>query len=166
MAGGDRPCVCTSAEIRKYRARISGPLLDRIDLHVWIPPVDIARITGDAEEEGSAAVRSRVAKARTIQEKRAADLGIAVKTNAMLDGRWLREACNLPPGAKSLLATALKKRGFSARAIHRVMRVARTIADLEGEEWVSLPHLAEAVRYRLLAEPGMREASPGIAQLM
>jgi magnesium chelatase family protein len=74
------------------------------------------------------------------------------KINAHLEGRWLREACSLPPGAKALLATALRRRGFSARAIHRVLRVARTIADLEGEENVALAHLAEAVRYRILSE--------------
>jgi magnesium chelatase family protein len=148
----ERQCICSSTDIRKYRGRLSGPLLDRIDLHVWVPPVDIARITGDSEEESSAVVRSRVEKARGIQEERAARLGIAAKTNATLQGRWLREACQLPAGAKALLATALRRRGFSARAIHRVMRVARTIADLEEEEWVGLPHLAEAVRYRMLGE--------------
>ena len=148
----ERQCICSSTEIRRYRGRLSGPLLDRIDLHVWVPPVDLARITGDSAEESSAAARERVLKARAIQEQRAARFGMRSKTNANLEGRWLREACSLPPGAKALLATALRRRGFSARAIHRVLRVARTIADLEGEENVALAHLAEAVRYRILSE--------------
>ncbi len=149
--------MCSSAEVRKYRARLSGPLLDRIDLHVSVPAVDIAQLTGDEPTEDSAAVRARVLQARQVQAARAKEIGAPATTNAELDGRWLREACRLPAGAKSILATALKRRGFSARAIHRVMRVARTIADLEGEEWVGLPQLAEAVRFRLM-EGGSTEA--------
>ncbi len=158
----ERRCMCSSADVRRYRARLSGPLLDRIDLHVEVPAVDVAQLTGDEPTESSAAVRARVLRAREVQAARAAQLGYSASTNAELDGRWLRESCRLPAGAKSILATALKRRGFSARAIHRVMRVARTIADLEGEEWVGLPHLAEAVRYRML-EGGLPEEMGRVA---
>lgn len=155
----ERPCVCSSTDIRKYRARLSGPLLDRIDLHVAVPPVPLADLTDEGSEESSEVVRARVERVRAIQAARAERFGIDARMNALLEGRWLREACKLPPGAKAILATALRRRGFSARAIHRVMRVSRTIADLEGEETVGLPHLAEAVRYRILGDgPRLNEA--------
>jgi magnesium chelatase family protein len=156
----ERACVCGSTDVRRYRARVSGPLLDRIDLHVAVPAVDLGKLTSDEPTESSTAVRERVLRARTAQAARAERSGIPASTNAELDGRWLREACRLPAGAKSILATALRRRGFSARAIHRVMRVARTIADLEGEETVALAHLAEAVRYRMLGEGPGRDAEP------
>jgi magnesium chelatase family protein len=153
-AGDPRhPCRCTSAEIRRYRARLSGPLLDRIDLHVWVGPVEIERLTGDgAPEEGSAPVRARVIASRERQAERATLRPGIASRNAELSGRALVRTCALPPGGRRLLAGALRRRGLSARAVHRVLRVARTIADLEGEERVGLPHLAEALRYRLLTE--------------
>jgi magnesium chelatase family protein len=129
---------------------VSGPLLDRIDLHVPVAPVALDRLTGDEAEESSAAVRARVEAARARQEERSGRTG--TRTNAELAGRALRDACALPAGGKQLLAAALRRRGLSARAIHRVLRVARTIADLEGARDVRLPHLAEAVRYRILTD--------------
>ena len=154
-AGTERPCQCTSTDVRRYRARVSGPLLDRVDLHVGVPPVDLARLTGDEAGETSADVFARVRSARARQLARGEGDGPFL--NAELEGRRLREACALPPGGRDLLATALRRRGLSARALHRVMRVARTIADLEGAERVRLAHLAEAVRYRVLSERASRE---------
>ena len=163
-AAGDpgRPCRCTSPEIRRYRARVSGPLLDRVDLHVWVPPVDLLRLTGSGKEEPSAAVAARVEEARGRQRRRATDEDGRVEWNAALSGSRLRDACRLPPGGRHLLATALRRRGLSARALHRVLRVARTIADLAGEERVTMAHLAEAVRCRILSEesPGLSAAVP------
>jgi len=154
----ERPCTCTSTDVRRYRGRVSGPLLDRIDLHVWVGPVDLERLTGDGIEECSSTVRERVEAARRRQLERAGAKDVA-PWNAFLDGRRLREACALPSGGRHLLATALRRRGFSARAIHRVMRVARTIADLEGSETVKLVHLAEAVRYRILSDVAVGEST-------
>jgi magnesium chelatase family protein len=143
-----KPCTCTSTDVRRYRARVSGPLLDRIDLHVWVGPVDVDRITGDEVAEESAVVRERVGQARGFQVRRA---GGGVR-NAELDGRRLKRACTLPPGGRALLASALRRRGLSARAIHRVLRVARTIADLDASSNIKLAHLAEAARYRILSD--------------
>ncbi len=153
-AAGDpsRPCRCTSPEIRRYRSRVSGPLLDRIDLHVWVPPVDADRLMGEADEEGSAPVAARVGGARERQRRRGAAAGVEAERNATLSGRRLRDACRLPTGGRALLASALRRRGLSARALHRVLRVARTVADLEGEDRIGMPHLAEAARFRLLSE--------------
>ena len=148
---GEKPCTCTSTDVRKYRARVSGPLLDRIDLHVWVGPVDVDRITGDEAAEGSAAVRARVEAARAVQRERIVAAGGATR-NADLEGRRLLRVCALPPGGRQLLAAALRRRGLSARAIHRVLRVARTIADLESCEGVKLAHLAEAARYRIMSD--------------
>jgi magnesium chelatase family protein len=155
----ERPCTCTSTDVRKYRARVSGPLLDRIDLHVAVAPVDLAHLTGDGLEENSSVVRKRVEAARRRQLERAGLMDGVAPLNSTLEGKRLREVCALPAGGRNLLATALRRRGFSARAIHRVMRVARTIADLEGSETVKLVHLAESVRYRILSEGASGEGS-------
>lgn len=148
----ERPCGCSSTEIRRYRARVSGPLLDRIDLHVWMEPVDVESLTENVQEESSEAVGARVRAARDVQRARQRnDAGIPA-TNAELEGKWLRELCALPTGGRALLAASLRRRGLSARAVHRVLRVARTLADLEGREAVGLTHLAEAARYRILSD--------------
>ncbi|MAF26986.1 MAG: YifB family Mg chelatase-like AAA ATPase [Gemmatimonadota bacterium] len=158
---GPGACRCTSTEIRRYRARLSGPLLDRVDLHVRVPAVGLERLTGGEPGESSESVRERVEAARRAQyagERGAGGRGVV---NAELSGRDLERACALPAGGKALLATALRRRGLSARGVHRVMRVARTIADLADAEEVALPHLAEAVRYRVLPEVGTGATRPG-----
>jgi magnesium chelatase family protein len=152
----ERPCTCTSTDVRRYRARVSGPLLDRIDLHVGVDPIELERLTGEAGEESSASVLARVERARAAQEGRAGRAGVS--RNSELPPRALRDVCALPPGGRQLLAAALRRRGLSARAVHRVLRVARTIADLEGAERVLLAHLAEAVRYRILSDGGVGQA--------
>ncbi len=143
-----RACRCTLHELGRYRRRISGPLLDRIDLHVDVPTVPCAALPSAGSAESSAAVRNRVEVARCRQAERAATGG--PKLNARLKGAALRRACAIPPDARKLLAEAVEKLGLSARAHDRVLRVARTIADLAGAERIATAHVAEAVQYRAL----------------
>ncbi|MBS0581503.1 MAG: YifB family Mg chelatase-like AAA ATPase, partial [Proteobacteria bacterium] len=139
-------CACTPEAIRRYRARISGPLLDRIDLQVEVPRVPLAEL-GDAAPPGesSATVRARVVAARERQMTRAG------KANAALNARELRRDCALSAGDRALLERALDRLGLSARAYHRILRVARTIADLAGSEAIATVHLTEAIQYRRLS---------------
>lgn len=129
---------------------MSGPLLDRVDLHVWVPPVDLTKLTRNGVEESSSEVRARVEAARRIQRERTDRVDAAC--NADLAAKELRTVARLPRGGRAVLAEALRRRGLSARAFHRVLRVARTIADLEGGAHIDLSQLAEALRYRLLSE--------------
>jgi magnesium chelatase family protein len=155
-------CTCTPDRVRAYRARISGPLLDRIDLHVVLPPVDVVHLQSTSRGEPSAAVRARVVAAREIQAERARRLGCA-PLNALLGPRDLeRVASPDEPGAR-VLAAAVDRLGLSARAYGKVLRVARTIADLDGEGAVRAPHVAEAVHARLLDRDPPQAAPRGAA---
>ena len=145
-------CLCTPAERAAYIGRLSGPLLDRIDLHLELPPVDLAHLSGDRPEEPSADIRSRVLAARARQAARFK--GTPTRVNARIPPRQLRRWCALPPDATGVLARAVTRLGLSARAYHRVLRVARTIADLAGSDSLAAEHVAEAVQYRMLDRAG------------
>lgn len=147
-----RVCVCSGAQIRRYRARLSGPLLDRIDLHVPVPavPYDDLQATGPALS--SATMRQRVMAARRAQERRYAGLS-GCRTNADLSGRALEAYCRLGGAEHVFLREAVQRLGLSARAYTRILRVSRTIADLDhpdGEKELEVAHLAEAINFRLL----------------
>jgi magnesium chelatase family protein len=143
-----RACRCTLHELERYRRRVSGPLLDRIDLHVDVPAVVAAALPFAGSAEPSRAVRERVVRAREAQ--RARTRGAAVRVNGRLKGAALRRACAIDATGRRLLLDAVEKLGLSARAHDRILRVARTIADLEGAEAIRPAHLAEAVQYRAL----------------
>jgi magnesium chelatase family protein len=147
-----RRCHCTPHELLSYRRRISGPLLDRIDLHVDVPAVS-APLLGEATATGptSAEARARVDRARTVQRERAGGRGPSV--NARLRGGALRRAATPDEEGRRILQAAVEKLGLSARAHDKVLRVARTIADLAGSESVRAPHVAEAIQYRALDRP-------------
>jgi magnesium chelatase family protein len=141
-------CTCTAPMIQRYRAKISGPLLDRIDIHVEVPPLKFQELSRDSAAEASAAIQERVSHARTIQQKRFARMKI--HCNAQMSSRHLKSFCQVDEASKRLLETALDKLGLSARAYTRILKVARTIADLEGAEHIQSPHISEAIQYRSL----------------
>jgi magnesium chelatase family protein len=136
-------CRCTPDAVRRYRARISGPLLERIDLHVEVPRLPPAALRAEAPAgEDSATVRARVVAAHARQHARAGTL------NARLDHGQMAQHCRLAPSDQRLLEDAIERLQLSARSLHRITRVARTIADLAGEDTIDTPHLAEALGYR------------------
>ena len=143
-----RPCTCSAAAAQRYLARISGPLLDRFDLHIEVPPVDYEHLSSRKAAESSAAIRERVNRARAVQTERYRDTGIRV--NAQLPPSLLRKYCALTDSAEALMKVAFEKMELSARAYDRILKVARTIADLEGSETIQNSHLAEAIQYRSL----------------
>ncbi|MGB5658443.1 MAG: ATP-binding protein [Thermoanaerobaculia bacterium] len=136
------------AQVERYRSKISGPLLDRIDLHIEVPSISLEELDGNSGES-TGPVASRIAAARTPQGTRFEE-GFPTPYNSALSGHALQEACELTPSGRSLLESAFDKLGLSARSVHRVLRVARTIADLDGSPSVEPPHLAEAIQYRAL----------------
>lgn len=153
-------CRCAPADVQKYRARLSGPLADRIDMHVSVGAVPIAQLAADggrATAEPSAAVRARVDAARARQAARYAALP-GVGCNALAPGRWLEAHGGVTAEARALLVQAAERAALSARAYHRVLRVSRTIADLAGEDAVAAGHVAEALRWRPAAAGGRAAA--------
>ena len=141
-----------------YQARLSGPLLDRIDLHIEVPAVTAADLILPPPTEGSAQVRDRVGRAREMQTARYAALGLAVRTNAQAAGPVLETIAKPDAGGLALLREASEAMRLSARGYHRVLRVARTLADLDGEEVVRRVHFAEALAYRALTDEMRRAA--------
>jgi magnesium chelatase family protein len=149
LGDGTNECRCTPPVIDRYRARVSGPLLDRIDLHVEVPRVAVAALgEQDPDGEPSATIRTRVLTARAHQQARLAHLDVAV--NAHVPGRDVRRVCRIDARGRRLLEAASERLGLSARAYTRILRVARTIADLAGEQDITTSHLAEAIQYRSL----------------
>jgi magnesium chelatase family protein len=135
--------------VERYQARISGPLLDRIDLQIEVPAVSAADLVLPQASEGSAEVKQRVTLARRVQAERFARLGLTrVRTNAECDGSLLEEISSPEASGLTLLRTAAETLSLSARGYHRTLRVARTLADLDGEERVARIHIAEALSYR------------------
>ncbi len=144
-----KECVCSPGQIQKYLAKISGPLLDRIDIHVEVPAIDYAELSSDRTSESSKVVGERVARAREIQKERFKNEK-GLHKNADMSSRDLRKYVKLEPAAKSLLEMAMDKLSLSARAYDRAQKVALTIADLDGSETVKAEHISEAVQYRSL----------------
>ncbi|RLA85140.1 MAG: ATP-binding protein [Deltaproteobacteria bacterium] len=141
-----KECRCSTAEIQRYRSRVSGPLLDRIDIHIEVPAVRHRELMEGPVTQSSQEIRSRVARARGLQEERFRAEGI--HCNAQMGNRQIRRYCRLTEEGKELLEMAMRRLGLSARAYTRVLKVSRTIADLEGSEEIRPEHLSEAIQYR------------------
>lgn len=143
------PCICTETQVRKYLGKVSGPLLDRIDLQIEILPLSFEEVSKTQTSEPSSVIRERVLRARKIQEERFRDHPL-IHSNAMMTPALMREYCQLDDKALSLIKRAMTKLDLSARAYDRILRVARTIADYEGSENITSTHIAEAIGYRNL----------------
>jgi magnesium chelatase family protein len=139
-------CTCSLAMVDSYQKRISGPLMDRIDIHVDVPNVDYEKLAGRSPAEPSAAIRARVEAAREQQRKRLK--GTALHANADMGPKEAREFCGLDEAGNALIRAAMCQLGLSARAYHRVLKLARTIADLAGAERIAAAHLVEALQHR------------------
>ncbi|MDY6878457.1 MAG: YifB family Mg chelatase-like AAA ATPase [Chloroflexota bacterium] len=141
-----RECTCSLSTISRYQKRISGPLLDRIDIHVEVPRVDYDKLTDERLGESSGAIQARVERAREVQRKRFADTHLSC--NADMGPGEVRKICQLDDTGRELVRAAMQQLQMSARAFHRILKLARTIADLAGSERIETAHLAEAIQYR------------------
>ena len=142
-------CTCTVPQIQRYRARISGPLLDRIDIHVEVPSVHYRELSGQPTGETSVQIRERVMQAREAQRQRFKHHK-SVFCNAHMGSRNIREFCKIDETGQELMRLAITRLGLSARAYDRILKVSRTIADLEGSRDIQPPHISEAIQYRSL----------------
>jgi magnesium chelatase family protein len=145
----EKECVCAPGVVQKYLNKISGPLLDRIDIHIEVTPVPINELTEERNGELSEVVRERVITARNVQNERFKD-SPGIHANAQMSSKLLKEVCKIDDAGRQLLKTAADRLGLSARAFDRILKVSRTIADLEGADSISSQHLAEAIQYRSL----------------
>jgi len=149
----EKKCVCGSAIVQRYLSKISGPLLDRIDIHVEVVPVSFDEMTANRKNESSAEIRERVVRAREVQAERFRD-NETIYCNAMMPSNMVKEVCAINDAGKSLLRNAMERLGLSARAYDRILKVSRTVADLAGSPDIRTEHLAEAIQYRSLDREG------------
>ena len=149
----DAPITSSPAEMQRYMGKISGPLLDRIDIHIEVTPVPFDKLSDDRKGESSVDIRKRVTIAREIQTKRFKDSDI-VHYNAQMNTKQIRKYCVLDDASKQLLKTAMERLNLSARAYDRILKVSRTICDLEGTKDINGSHISEAIQYRSLDRDG------------
>ncbi|SHI57733.1 magnesium chelatase family protein [Desulfatibacillum alkenivorans DSM 16219] len=154
------PCTCTYAQIQRYRSRLSGPLLDRIDIHVEVPTVPYKELMTDANAEKSSDIAARVSAAREVQSRRFSRTKIFC--NAQMNGRHMKAYCKVDPSCSSLLEAAVDKLGLSARGYKRILKIARTIADMEGVQDIQASHVSEAIQYRTLDRKGQLPVQAGL----
>lgn len=149
----EKQCVCGPGVVQRYLSKISGPLLDRIDLHVEVVPVSFDEMTANRKTESSAEIRTRVVQARERQSERFKDRQ-DIYCNAMMPSNMVKQVCEINDAGRALLKTAMERLGLSARAYDRILKVSRTIADLANAAEIQTEHLAEAIQYRSLDRDG------------
>ena len=145
-----RECRCSPAQVQRYSDRISGPLLDRIDIHLEMPPIQFQELTGQKPGEPSAPMRERITAARQRQRARFAAARSRISSNARMSPKLIKQHCALDEASEGLLRLAMTEKNLSARAYDRILKVARTIADLDDSEQITADHLSEAIQYRSL----------------
>ena len=143
-----KACRCSLGQIQKYQAKVSGPILDRIDLHVEVPALSFPSLSDEEPGESSKAIRDRILRCREIQAARYPDRPF--KVNALMRARDIKQHVKLDPAGRKLIEMAMKELRFSARAYFKILKIARTISDLAEEENIQTEHLAEAIQYRSL----------------
>lgn len=146
LSDPEKRCICTPTQIIRYQKKISGPLLDRIDIHIEVPRIKYEKLKDNSGAENSKTVKIRVQKTRDIQNKRFK--GLKIKTNSEISSRYIKDYCILEPKAEKLIAQAVESMRLSARVYHRLLKIARTIADLDNSEIIQFNHIAEALQYR------------------
>jgi magnesium chelatase family protein len=146
LSDPEKRCICTPTQIIRYQKKVSGPLLDRIDIHIEVPRVKYEKLSSEKVAEESKKVKERVQKAREIQNKRFK--GLKIKNNSNISSRHIKEFCKLEPEAEKIIAQAVEQMKLSARVYHRLLKISRTIADLENSENIKPNHIAEALQYR------------------
>jgi magnesium chelatase family protein len=160
LGDGTRRCTCSDDALRTYRRRLSGPLLDRLDVHVVLPRVDVLAMGSGTPGESTAAVRVRVLAARAIQRARYEAGVVSARLNAALSQSDAEKVCSLDRETRTIVLRAVEQRGLSARAFAKVLRVARTLADMEGSERIGVPHVLEAVSARVLDRSPLETRPP------
>lgn len=149
----EKECVCAPGLVQRYLNKVSGPLLDRIDLHVEVTPVTFDEMTATRKAEDSESIRQRVVQAREVQRERFQEFD-QIHSNAMMPAQMVKEVCQISDSGRTLLKTAMERLGLSARAYDRILKVSRTIADLADSPEIKIEHLAEAIQYRSLDREG------------
>ena len=146
LSDPEKHCICTPTQIIRYQKKVSGPILDRIDIHIEVPRIKYDKLASDKVAEESAKVKIRVESAR--QKQKARFKGTKIKSNAKMGVKEVKKYCWLDDDAEKLIGTAVDSMKLSARVYHRLLKLARTIADLEGAENIKSSHIAEALQYR------------------
>lgn len=149
----EKECVCAPGVVQRYLSKVSGPLLDRIDLHVEVVPVNFDQMVEERKNESSGEIRERVVMARELQAERFKEQE-SIYCNAMMPSNMVKDICTINEAGRTLLKTAMERLGLSARAYDRILKVSRTIADLAGTTDIKIEHLAEAIQYRSLDREG------------